>query len=151
MSAPILENARAGWYYRNYPEGPQHDPRCLAVLASWQALYNLPITGRTRKDGGFRQCADGIIVHIERGMAEWATFDGDGLTRLVLAAHRYHCRVSIRQERSMVIVQVNTRMLSGDLYHRHPGLTDLAERAMKLLIEAPAIPVSPKAQDENHG
>jgi hypothetical protein len=124
MTVPILETARTGWYYRNYPDGPYHDPRCLAVLASWQALYNLPITGRQRKDGGFRKCMDGVIVHLRPGV-EFASWDADELTRLVLAAHRFHCRVAIRQERSVVVVQVNPRAETGDLYTRHPGLAEL--------------------------
>ena len=36
------------WYRRNYPKGPDHDPRCLRVLVSWEALYNIVRTGRGR-------------------------------------------------------------------------------------------------------
>jgi hypothetical protein len=127
------------WYFRNFPNGPKHDPRCLAVLASWQALYNLPITGRRRnKDGGFRAVnslsGTGVEVHLMPG-ASFSTYDDSSLTILVIAAHRYRCRVDISQRRGVTCVMVTPRSDSGPFYEYHPGLADLAERIEKLVTK----------------
>ena len=110
------------WYRRNCPDGPEHDPRCMAVLCSWERIYNLPIErddpkpmiplvrdewakareaeaavtaewpGVRRADGGIRKWGDGLMV-ITR--ASVSTFDGAALTRMVLAAHQHHCRLDL--------------------------------------------------------
>ena len=68
---------------------------------------------------------------------ELATFDSDLLTRLVVLAHRDHCRVSVGQSRTgLVAVNVwacqpmgNTTAANSRLCERHPGLDDLIAMA----------------------
>lgn len=124
----LSDNPRVNWYYRTYPEGHRHDPRCLAVLTAWEALYNIPRTGRHRPDGGFRKCGDGVEVHLIPGF-ELATFDDDALTRLVLAAHQHHCRVAIHARQVTMVLTVHPREEIGRLYGTHPGLDQLARQA----------------------
>ena len=121
----------AEWYRRNYPKGPDHDPRCLRVLASWKALYNIVRTGRGRTDGGFRACGDGVEVHIPPGHGRFSTYDDGGLTRLVVAAHRYACRVEIATEGRHTVLRVHPRSHDGTrFYDRHPRPSDLSEQVM---------------------
>ena len=124
IGGDVLTRARADWYYRSFPHGPHHAPRCLEVLASLGALYNLDVTGKARLDGGFRTCGDGVEVHLRPGY-ELASFDGDGLTALVVAAHRLRCRVAVRCRGQHLIITVHPRKAEGSLYERHPGLGDL--------------------------
>lgn len=121
----------ADWYRASYPRGPQHDPRCLAVIAAIEpGLYNLHPVGENAPDGGFRQCRDGLTVTLRGGSL--STFDDDGLTRLVLAAHAQACRVDVRASGGNLVVQVNPRSPEPDksLYDRHPTLDDLAKRCV---------------------
>lgn len=54
-----------------------------------------------------------------------ATIDGDGLTRLVLAAHDRCVRVWIKANSSrMLEIQINQRTREGDLGQRHPTIED---------------------------
>ena len=125
----------AEWYRQNYPSGPSHNERCLAVLGSWQALYNINRTGVRRTDGGFRVCADGVEVHLPGGVS-MATYDNEGLTRLVLAAHRHQCRVELSCRGRYLVLLVFPRKPGGTAwYDRHPTLADLAEQ-----IAAQAVP-----------
>lgn len=120
----------AEWYRQNYPDAPEHDDRCLAVLASWQALYNIPRTGRARTDGGFRQCGKGVSVHVPPGHGTFATYDFAELTRLVIAAHRHCCRVEIGHRGHHLIVRVHPRKPAGThQFERHPSLADLIAAA----------------------
>jgi hypothetical protein len=121
----------ADWYRRCYPEGPDHDPRCLATLAAWQPLYNIRPIGQYSRDGGFRKTADGLYVAV-RG-CYLSTFDDDSLTRLVIAAHRYACRVQVSSHRSGLRIYVHPRDHDADrLYTRHPDLDDLIARCEKV-------------------
>lgn len=122
---------RTDWYHRNFPNGPRHDPRCLAVLSSWQALYNIHRTGTQRLDGGFRKCSDGVEVHLPHGQ-QIATFDDGGLTRLVVAAHRLCCRVEVSAGRDLLILRIHPRDPDGErFYSRHPDRAALAEMALR--------------------
>lgn len=116
------------WYARNFPESPLNDEqrRCLDVLAAVERIYNLWPTGRRgRLDGGFRPCGTGIEVRLPGGSL--STFDGDGLTRLVLAAHRHVCRVDVSSSRGgLLVLRVHPRSAEGGLFERHPTLSDLA-------------------------
>lgn len=119
------------WYARNYPDGPTHDERCLAVLASWKRLYNIRGTGhQQRADGGFRKCGDGVEVRVRAGCL--STFDDDGLTRLVVAAHRLACRVEVSAAgRDLLVIRVHPRSHEGErFYDRHPTPDDLVKQVM---------------------
>lgn len=120
----------ADWYAGAYPSGPRHDPRCLAVLGAWQPLYNINRAGKNRPDGGFRACGTGVEVRAKG--EHLATYDFDSLTRLVVAAHRYRCRVEISALMGMLVIWVHPRSADGEhLFERHPGLHDLAARASR--------------------
>lgn len=123
------------WYDRNHPKADltadQH--RCLEVLAEWERLYNLPITSRTRLDGGFRPCGAGIEIHCRTGTI-LSTFDTSGLTRLVLAAHRHACRVEVSAGGyNRLVIRVHPRITRAEQpdanqFAYHPTLDDLADR-----------------------
>lgn len=126
----------ADWYARNYPDAPPLDYRCLAVLASWERLYNLHPTGRSRRDGGFRAIPGprgdtGAGVEVRFPQGSLSTYDDAGLTRLVVAAHRYACRVSVSARSNLLIVMVHPRSHDMDLsfYERHPDGLALAAMA----------------------
>lgn len=107
------------WYASNFRNGPAHDPRCLAVLASLAPLYRLPIVDDTplttfrrnpdgwleledyweskdrMLDGGIRhEAPNGLSVVLNQEISTW---DDSALTRLVIAAHLFGCRVSIEE------------------------------------------------------
>lgn len=115
------------WYRRNYPAGYDCDPRIMEILSRLgRGLHNLPRTGQQRLDGGFRQCGKGIEVRLRRGFTI-SSFDMDELTRLVLDAHRLHCRVELSAMMNMLIVRVHPREAEAEhLWGRHPGLDDLS-------------------------
>lgn len=121
----------AAWYRRTYPAAPTHNARCLATLAAWQPdLRNIVRRGVHQADGGFEEDAAGVRVRLAPGAA-LATYDDDGLTRLVLAAHLYACRVELRHEPTGgTTLTVHPRQHSGKRMHeRHPDLPHLAARA----------------------
>ncbi len=66
-----------------------------------------------------------IVVYKSHGLA---TFDGDQLTQLVLMAHLLSVRVSIEpaSPRHLRLVFAH-RTREGDLYFRHPGLSEAIE------------------------
>lgn len=97
--------------------------RCLRVLAAVHALHN------------WRHCATNAGIMRD----EWcvqvvadvtlSTFDMDGLTRLVLAAHREHCRVDISPHGFRWLrIRVQPRTERGGQTGRHPGLRELRDR-----------------------
>ncbi len=122
MSSVPMALDPAAWYRRNFPDGPDHDERCLKVLASIDSLHNLQIIDSDpapmfprpvedwdearrdiametaeyptvrRPDGGFRARGTGIEVWYRASMS---TFECSRLTRLVIAAHEHRCRVEI--------------------------------------------------------
>ena len=111
------------------------------------------------EDGNDWPASPAVIFHPEfivlRLRGTWSTFDCSRLTEVVLAAHAAHVRVQIasrivvvdgweddtnRYFQSCTEVQLNARQASGDLYHSHPGRTDLAARAMEKLIERYPLP-----------
>ena len=130
MTLVETRTTAADWYRRSYPEAPEHTERCLFVLNAWMPLHNIPRTGRNRTDGGFRKIYDGVEVHLRAGFGCLSTFDMDGLTRLVLAAHQYCCRVEVSAEARMLIIQVHPRTVGAEhLFERHPDLDDLIATA----------------------
>lgn len=123
-----IPTAPAEWYARSYPKGPAHDHRCLAVLASWQAVHNIHPAASQGPDGGFRACGTGVEIRVRN--AHLATNDFDELTRLVVAAHRYRCRVEVSAQMNLLVIRVHPRASTGgSAWECHPGLKDLVARA----------------------
>lgn len=87
----------ADWYRRSYPDWSEWvdrvDGRCWQVLVSFRAIHNL--VSRMLPDGGIQQCGSGIQWFTSQSLA---TFDFDELTRLVVAAHEYGCRVQVAND-----------------------------------------------------
>ena len=115
------------WYKQQRYAGEHDiDPRCLHVLAAWQNLYNIYRDGENRPDGGWRQTGTpgAVMVRVREALS---TFDDSALTRLVVAAHVHHCRVSVQPCRSagVLIITVHPRKSEGGTIERHPGTLDL--------------------------
>ncbi len=96
--------------------------RCLRVLTSVHAAHNWrhysTRQGITRDEWCVQVIARTTL----------STFDMDGLTRLVIAAHREHCRASVSPHGfGWLLIQVHPRQPEGDLYSRHPGIERLRE------------------------
>jgi hypothetical protein len=71
-----------------------------------------------------------VIEVIHHG--ELASFDGDCLTMLVLAAHAYHVRVSIDgRAPNYLRITMHNRRREGILYDRHPTIDHAIERARR--------------------
>lgn len=60
--------------------------------------------------------------------ADCSTFDGDLLTRIVVAAHRFRVRVEIMPGGTRLKLWMSARSEDGAMHERHPGLAALAER-----------------------
>lgn len=90
--------------------------RCMAVLLAVHAEHNLR----------HYLTAKGVITHphcIEvRYRGDLATFDGDELTRLVIAAHQQRVRVGLSGHmRGIVRIYLQPRKYDGSSMERHPG------------------------------
>ena len=160
----------AAEFRRQFPGAAKFDPRCLAVLRALAPFYRLPIVNthpapmiplapehweEARVEEAYRTGEYPTLPRDDGGVAAWggsgglsvvlrtevSTFDSDELTRLVLAAHRWHCRVAVGEayedeseaatwEPRLVGVRlgVTPRKVDGDLITRHPGLASLAAR-----------------------
>jgi hypothetical protein len=96
-----------------------------------------------RDDGGVVKCGDGIMVVFRNGFTA-STFDDATLTRLVLAAHRWCCRVDLgyvsdpfheswdgESPRTVGVRLIITPREPGacDTFARHPSLADLRTAA----------------------
>lgn len=132
-AAATKQAQRDDWYSRTYPDSPLNaeQRRCVAALGDWMALYNIPRFGKSRADGGFQPCGTGIEVHV-KGHVDLATFDFDGLTRLVIAAHRHHCRIEIATTGRHLVLRVHPRQpraYATHMWEQHPSLGDLEIRA----------------------
>jgi hypothetical protein len=98
--------------------------RCMDVLRSIHAEHNW--RHYTTKAGILRhpQCVE------VRYRGDLSTFDGDELTRLVVAAHRFRVRVGISGRcRYVMTVFLHPRDDHGSSTARHPGLESLSARA----------------------
>lgn len=120
------------WYRRNFPKGPEYAPRLFEVLRALAhngQIYNVSRTCKSRPDGGFRPFGtEGVFI---RMYGEVATFDGGEMTRLVVAAHRHCCRVSVSATGGSLQVAVTPRQPgAGSNYLRHPNLLDLAVKCV---------------------
>ena len=94
--------------------------RCERVLESIHRMHN------------WRHVATqaGIMRHerfVEvRFRGELATFDGDEMTRLVVAAHRERVRASINARcRGVLTLYLHPRASEGGVMVRHPGVERL--------------------------
>jgi hypothetical protein len=78
-------------------------------------------------------------INIPAGMA---TFDFDGLTRLVIAAHGYCARVEIAGSGGprRIKLYFHDRQRVGCICDRHPSAQDLADRLMATVAMFPAWP-----------
>lgn len=168
MDEAILDEVR-----RHLPGAPIDgiDPRCYLVLRTLAPFYRLPILADElapmfplpldewedarraedeyptvrRPDSGVERCWKGIAVQVTGDLATW---DADELTRLVLAAHEHHCRVSLaptvldyddeweeppvtplRPTMTLQIMPRDPAETDSPLMLGHPGLDRLAERA----------------------
>lgn len=129
-----MKSSAYEWYRSAYPAGPEFEPRLFEVLTASTAIYNLPVAGRrTRPDGGFRQHGRGVMVRLGP-RHEVATYDFNELTKMVLAAHRYRCRLALSARMDYLEVRVYPRVdaPNGSGWEHHPGLQDLAAMATRL-------------------
>lgn len=95
--------------------------RCLRVLHAVHPVHHWP--SYATKAGIIRN-PWGIEVRYRGGMA---TFDGDELTRLVVAAHRERVRASLSARcRGVLTLMLHPRAEDGSLFQRHPGPERLA-------------------------
>ena len=107
--------------------------RCVRVLCSLGAPYNIVPQGEWRKAEWW---PTGLRVRIYDSLA---TYDFDGLTELVLAAHQFSVRASLhasqssRQSGGQFSIQLNARQPMGEHQgQRHPSLVDLVIKAQAL-------------------
>lgn len=88
---------------------------CRSVLSEW--------VGGDHHLDPIKEWGDGISM-THRG--DLSTFDFDGLTRLVLLAHKHYVRITVRaaSPREVAII-VHRRKPEGGFAQRHPGLSSL--------------------------
>lgn len=98
--------------------------RCLETICAVQRAYNLVhyLAGATTEEK-FVFSSAGLVVRFKRDLS---TFDGDGLTRLVLAAHRNAVRVQI-SPRSRFSVEIRLHVWGSErpAGERHPTMEDV--------------------------
>lgn len=86
----------------------------------WRGLHNAP---KIKKE----QCNTGCEMW-EINTRPLASFDFDGLTRLVLAAHEYAVRVEVGPSGpGMVKVRLWPRVREGSWNERHPEISEVIE------------------------
>lgn len=153
---------------RTLTEGQARAVQVLAVAASNGQIYNVPLIGSwcdhadyshewddPDRDLHDRPLTPPIVFHpdfvIAHLRSNLSTFDGDALTRLVLAAHQHAVRVDVaaiaavtedsdgdlldadgeptglhpRYEQPVVQVMLHPRKREGSRYERHPTIHDV--------------------------
>ena len=155
-TAPVgtFRHDRDRWVHANSGHTPTRDEsRCLEAAAVLGGFHNLRLVGNRWRHDGVRWGGDWIELRFDG--AEFATCDNDRLTALVVAAHRYACRISItastlaelwyRDHQSdpppavddsgrtpattaVLVVKIHARspLRSTGPFNHHPGLTQLA-------------------------
>ena len=133
MSATIDDTlaVRAEWvkqqqqYFKRPHEITDDQMRCVAVLCAAGSAYNLPINWE-RVDW---IASTGLLV---RYGGELATYDSDGLTAIVLAAHRLAVRVAIQPSRGGMpafFILLTARSQDHDSqWGRHPTIEQAIAR-----------------------
>ena len=114
------------------PIDPDVEKVCEAVIsAALLGIHHVPYWERRRACG-------------PRGMAvttyaDMSTFDGDELTRLVIAAHDHAVRVSVCPAGPrMLTIRMWPRKREGGTWERHPEIEEAVERVRKWTRFAPA-------------
>jgi hypothetical protein len=112
-------------YYKHPREITDDQMRCIAVLCAAGSAYNLPINWE-RVDW---ISTTGLLV---RYGGELATYDSDGLTAIVLAAHRLAVRVAIQPSRGgrpAFFILLTARSQEHDSqWGRHPTIEQAIAR-----------------------
>lgn len=98
-------------------------------LRCWDCLSS--VVGGSHHLGLVRACGFGIRTTLH---GEAATFDGDLMTRLVLAAHRDAVRIAIESSgpHRIGVTAHPRRHGEGNQFERHPSLADLARRCAEM-------------------
>lgn len=98
---------------------PEFD-RCMAVLRAVHPDHHWRHYATRRGILRSEWCVDVVRC------GELATFDGDELTRLVIAAHTHRVRVALVAHcRGYIRLQLNPRAETGRGDQRHPGIDRL--------------------------
>lgn len=137
-------------FRRQVPSSPLTDQQvlCLLPLTAWRPWHNInPRIWVTDEDGedvpldedadgefeipdhrGYEPCGEGVMVRLIQSLS---TYDSDGLTTLVIAAHLYGVRVDIgASAHGTIDISMHPRVIDphASLYDRHPGTSDLVKR-----------------------
>ena len=96
---------------------------CIKLLTLWACgEHHLPQV---------HECGCGVCINFS---GDLSTFDFDRLTFLVLLAFRYRVRIEIASSGPRRIrIIAHRRKATGSMSQRHPGITELTERASDLL------------------
>ena len=90
--------------------------RCVAVLESVHLLHNWRHVATSQ---GIVRDPWNVWVKFS---GQLATFDGNELTRLTIAAHTHHVRASLSAKMGYLLLQLSPRQPSGSFFERHPGM-----------------------------
>jgi hypothetical protein len=96
MSTATTHDQDVQWLEANLSRGgapvvlTDDQQRCVAVLASVWALHNLHMPAPHKESIRLHSRGLSVLIH-----SNLATYDGDHLTRLVIAAHQHRVRVQI--------------------------------------------------------
>lgn len=97
--------------------------RCLRVLHAVHPAHHWP---HYATQAGIIRTAWCVEVRFRGDMA---TFDGDEMTRLVVAAHRERVRASLSARcRGVLTLMLHPRDADGAFMQRHPGLERLVQQ-----------------------
>jgi len=100
--------------------------RCALLLTKWiGGLHHLPRNHQTYDIDWSRHFVE-VLDPLYSGLS---TFDGDGLTELVLLAAEHCIRVDISPRMHHIVVELHPRSVLGDcISERHVSLGDLSSR-----------------------
>lgn len=109
---------------------------CRAMLSQW--------VGGDHHLGEISECGPGILMPWSQ---DFATYDFDAMTRLVVLAHVHLVRVSVKAHgpRQIAII-CHRRTAEGTMPQRHPSIEALLERFTNARGQTPPIRLSPNAE-----